>query len=111
MGDIGRLLSSKTKENKGEGNMIQRNNEILQDALGLLLDNYEEVGVREDEVKETSLEGKSLSEWFLDFAHSENIYDEDREEFIAFVNFNYLTQELEKKKHVSMHYRRRAGDN
>ena len=103
--------------------MIQQNDEILQDALGLLLDRYhkimrinlttdtiEEVGVREDEVKETSLEGKSLSEWFLDFAHSENIYDEDREEFIAFVNFNYLTQELEKKKHVSMHYRRRAGD-
>ena len=90
MGDIGRLLSSKTKENKGEGNMIQQNDEILQDALGLLLDRYhkimrinlttdtiEEVGVREDEVKETSLEGKSLSEWFLDFDHSENIYDED----------------------------------
>ena len=87
--------------------MIQRNNEILQDALGLLLDNYhkimrvnlttdtfEEVGVREDEAKELNQEAISLSEWFLNFAQSENIYDEDREEFIAFVNFNYLIQEL-----------------
>lgn len=111
------------QENKGEGNMIQRNNEILQDALGLLLDNYhkimrvnlttdtfEEVGVREDEAKEINQEAISLSEWFLNFAQSENIYDEDREEFIAFVNFKYLTQELEKKKHVSMHYRRKSGD-
>ena len=103
--------------------MIQQNDEILQDALGLMLDNYhkimrvnlttdtyEEVGIREDEAKEMTQKAKSLSQWFLNFAQSENIYDEDREEFIAFVDFRFLTQELEKKKHISIHYRRKAGE-
>ncbi len=75
--------------------------------IDLTHDTHEEIKVYDDEMTKDHGLSPKISEWFSGFATSGNVYEEDREGYLAFTNIDTLKKRFKLSKECIRHRYRR----
>lgn len=70
---------------------------------------YEPVYMTDSEISAEESLVPGIENWFASFASAGNVYEEDREKFLRFIDVDYLRSRLSEDEEASLCYRRRAN--